>query len=255
MQYISFGQTDVGLRRKHNEDAFVCAENLGLFMVADGMGGHAAGEVASNQAIQTISEFIREARRGDGCLVWPIETDETLSLDQNLILAGIHQANRHLCTMSAQNPALSGMGTTIAGFFTEGDVAHVVHVGDSRVYLLRNGLFEMLTSDHSWVNEQLQRNMITIDEARTHRWRNVITRALGHKPTLEIDMSTQVVLPGDLFLLCSDGLTSMLEDTVIREALNGGGQDLAQTCGRLIDLANEAGGSDNITTILVRVEE
>jgi protein phosphatase len=169
----SFGITDVGLKRSHNEDNFYRSDELGIYLVADGMGGHAAGEVASNTAIQSIAEFAERFAK-DRSLTWPFGFDNRLSEEGNALITGIQLANQTLCKMQQQQTELTGMGTTLAALRITGDQALIAHVGDSRVYRLRGDSFELLTSDHSWVNEQLQKNIITAEEARTHRYRNVI---------------------------------------------------------------------------------
>ena len=254
MQVTSTGLTDVGLRRSHNEDSFLVSNEMGLYLVADGMGGHAAGEVASSRTISVVCEFVSRARQDDE-IAWPLEIDPNLDTTQNIIVTAVRLANQCLCALSETEDLYAGMGTTIAGVMIDGDSAHIVHVGDSRVYLLRDGTFQALTSDHSWVNEQLQRNILTAEEARTHRWRNVITRALGHKQEIDIDLHKHDVQPGDTWMLCSDGLTSMVEDPEIEQALANGDSGLDQKCRRLVDMANAEGGKDNITVLLIHIED
>lgn len=246
------GLTDVGLKRPHNEDFIAVREDLNLFIVADGMGGHAAGEVASKTAVNVLTDFIDHAML-DQDFTWPFGMIDTLSYNENILMSGIQLANRQVCLLADQNPEYTGMGTTLAVMFTSESHCHIAHVGDSRVYRLREGNFEPVTVDHSWVNEQLQRNIITEDEARNHRWRNVITRALGHRHELQVDLKSLDVQPGDQFLLCSDGLTGMLEDEEIRQIILTQGQDPEAACHVLIDGANNAGGIDNISVILVNV--
>jgi protein phosphatase len=249
MNLRSFGITDVGLRRVLNEDNFFRSDDLGLYLVADGMGGHAAGEVASTNAIQSIVEFVgRQAN--DDSVTWPFGLDKELSEEANALISGIRLANQRLCSMQQETPELGGMGTTIAALRIGGGLATLAHVGDSRIYRFRAGTGEQLTSDHSWVNEQLQKNIITADEARNHRYKNVITRALGNRTDLEIDVRTEPVQPGDVFLLCSDGLSGMIEDVQLLDTIVAFA-DIRECSNKLVALANEAGGHDNITVVMV----
>lgn len=247
------GKTDVGLKREHNEDNILVADDMGLFAVADGMGGHAAGEVASEAAIESLREFVHQVREDEN-ITWPFGTRDDLTIHENLLYSGISLANRKVCSLAEENAAFGGMGTTIAVLYLAEGKAHVSHVGDSRVYLYRDGELSGLTQDHSWVNEQVQRSIITEEEARTHRWRNVITRALGNRDEVEIDIAQVEVRSGDLFLLCSDGLTSMIDDQAIEGALAGDNGELSKTCEKLVALANEAGGLDNISVVIIRIE-
>jgi protein phosphatase len=251
MPLLSYALTDVGLRRSHNEDSFFANDALGLYVVADGMGGHVAGEIASLTAVQAIQEFVRNAEQ-DRDMTWPYGIDGTLSTVENLILSAVKIANHHICKMAADRPELSGMGTTIAGVKIHDGEASVFNVGDSRVYRVRGGEIAQLTTDHSWVNEQLQRRMITEEEARTHRWKNVITRALGNKANIDVDLTTIPVEDGDVLILCTDGLSGLVPDETILATLTEDGADLTNACTDLIAQANAAGGHDNITVIVVR---
>lgn len=250
MKLRSFGITDVGLKRSHNEDNFYRSDELGIYLVADGMGGHAAGEVASNKAIECISEFAERFEK-DRSLTWPFGYDSRLTEEGNALITGIHLANQTLCKMQQQRAELSGMGTTLAAMRITGNTALLAHVGDSRIYRLRDDQFELLTSDHSWVNEQLQKNIITAEEARTHRYRNVITRALGNRTELEIDTRVEEIRPNDTFLLCSDGLSGMLEDHTIEAVLRTYPDSIRSAANTLVARANESGGHDNICVVLV----
>jgi protein phosphatase len=246
------GRTDVGRRRPHNEDSIEVSEELALFAIADGMGGHAAGEVASRMAVETLREFVVHAAR-DRDFTWPFGIDENRTHAENVLITAFHLANRKVCQLAGENIDYMGMGTTLAVVYMPDGQAHIAHVGDSRVYRMRKDQLELLTMDHSWVNEQLQRNIITEDEARTHRWRNVITRALGNRTDLEVDLKTVDTQAGDLFMICSDGLTGMLENTQIAEILANDPSDLGLICDNLVEAANAAGGLDNISVILIRI--
>lgn len=246
----SFGITDVGLKRSHNEDNFYRSDELGIYLVADGMGGHAAGEVASSAAIQAIAEFAEKFAQ-DKSLTWPFGFDTRLTEEGNALITGIQMANQTLCKMQQQRTELTGMGTTLAALRVTDDNALIAHVGDSRVYRLRGDSFELLTSDHSWVNEQLQKNIITAEEARTHRYRNVITRALGNRNELEIDVRLEPVETDDVYLLCSDGLSGMLEDHILEAILRTHPDSIRAAANTLVARANEAGGHDNISVVIV----
>lgn len=247
------GLTDVGLKRDHNEDSVLVAQELGLYAVADGMGGHAAGEVASKTAITTVQDFVEKAKTDKG-FTWPYGMQKEFSQDENILVSAVKLANREVCAMSEKDESYGGMGTTFAAIYLPEEKIHVCHVGDSRVYRFRNGELEPMTQDHSWVNEQLQRNIISEEEARQHRWRNVITRALGSRDAVEIDLTSVDAEAGDIFLLCSDGLTGMITDDQIADVLKEKGDDPEGACKVLIELSNEAGGLDNISAIIVRIE-
>jgi len=254
MKIISFGATDVGRRRAHNEDSLSISDDLRLYLVADGMGGHNAGEVASSTAVDTITKFVRRCL-DDKEFTWPFGVNSHLSEEANILLTSVRIANRNVCLRSGERYEYSGMGTTIVGVYMEqDDIAHIAHVGDSRAYLIRGGGIRQLTTDHSWVNEQIQKNILTHKDARNHRWKNVITRALGNKLNVEIDYNEMKMQSGDYLLLCTDGLSGMLEDEEILRVTNQASGDLQKACKDLIQGANEKGGLDNITVILLKFE-
>lgn len=248
------GLSDRGLKRSHNEDSLSVVPDLGLFIVADGMGGHNAGEVASRQAIESIVEFLRDAPAETES--WPIPGNPELSLNENKIVSAVKMANRDLCRLAMEHPEYHGMGTTLVGMLLDpaSSMVSVSHVGDSRCYRLRGGKLDKLTLDHSWVEEQLQRGIISEEEARNHRWKNVITRALGNKLDVEVEVQTQELQHGDLFLLCSDGLSGMVNSDKMEEIMTGL-PDLEDCAQQLIKAANDQGGHDNISLILVRILE
>jgi len=246
--------TDVGRKRKGNEDnLFVNAEQR-LFVVADGMGGHAAGEVASKIAVDSINEFVC-LTGGDQEITWPFGLDENISYDGNRLKTSIRYANRKVLDATKEKSEYEGMATTVAAVLVDGDTANLAHVGDSRVYLVRDGSMTQLTSDHSWVNEQIQSGIISPEQARSHPLRNVVTRALGGKPDLAVDIQVQEMAPGDVLLLCSDGLTTMLPDEDIAEVIDGAGGDIEKAAKALVAEANARGGEDNITVLLLKFEE
>jgi serine/threonine protein phosphatase PrpC len=235
--------TDVGRIRSANEDAFgVCAE-AGFFVVCDGMGGAAAGEIASQTAVSVVIDEVCKTERQDA--------------PQKLLAAAIAVANQSVFSRSEREASLHGMGTTLVALLVRDDRVWIAHVGDSRCYRLRAGALERMTQDHSLVDEQVRLGQMTQAEAEMSPFRNVITRAIGTRETVTPDIEELPTEPGDLFLLCSDGLTKEVPEPRIAEVLHdvsAGSQIDAQTlCQRLIEAANAAGGSDNITAILVRV--
>ncbi len=247
----SAGLSDRGLKRGHNEDSLSVVSDIGLFIVADGMGGHNAGEVASRQAIESIVDFLRRCQDDD--VTWPFAHEPDLTEQENRIVTAVKLANRDVCNLSLEHQEYAGMGTTLVALLRSPgeNVISVAHVGDSRCYCLRDGKMTQLTMDHSWVSEQLQKNIITPEEAKNHRWKNVITRALGNKLDVEVDVQSIEVLPGDVFMLCSDGLSGMLDDDEIEDILIET-PDLESSIQALIKGANRNGGLDNISVILVR---
>lgn len=249
----SFGVTDVGRKRDHNEDNFIVVDELGLYAVADGMGGHAAGEVASAKAVQVMRDFIGRCQE-DNEFTWPYGMDLSLSEQENTLATAIKLANREVWRLAQEKPDQHGMGTTIVSVSVLGYDVAVAHVGDSRAYRVHNNQLFRLTEDHSWVNEQLRRGIITPEEAKNHRWQNVITRALGNKEQVEVEVNSIQAEPGDMILLCSDGLDAgrSVDEMSILQTLLKHQHNLSE-CGRLlIGMANEAGGSDNISVIVLR---
>lgn len=248
----AFGSTDVGLLRTHNEDYFDINEEDRVYVVADGMGGHNHGEVASQIAVETILGFISESGDHDGTL--PMGYDKGLKLHSNRLKRSIHLAHDEVLNAIRKDGSLLGMGTTVVGAIHDGRVITIAHVGDSRGYRLRDGHLELLTQDHTWVNEQVVAGYLSEDQAKSHPLKNVVTRALGGDSEVVVDVIETVAQPGDLFLLCSDGLTTMLNDQEIHQRLAGQGE-LEDVCRRLIHDANARGGFDNVTVILMRVSE
>lgn len=251
---IAAGKTDVGRRRQHNEDAFASVVEHGLFVVADGMGGHAAGEIASEKTIETMTEFVSSFDETPD-FTWPFGIEKGLNPQANLLVNAIKLANRTICSMALEQPEYSGMGTTVVGARVEDNMATVAHVGDSRLYLLRDGELKQMTQDHSWVQEQIQQNLLTEDEAKTHRWRNVITRALGNRFEVEVDSESFEVQSGDILLVCTDGLSGPVPEKEITKILLDSGTDAEAACDALIKEANRRGGPDNITAIVVHITE
>jgi protein phosphatase len=249
----AFGLTDVGRKRKHNEDAYALDVNEGLFIVADGMGGHAAGEVAAKITVETIGEFIAATRQKEEA-TWPFRYDHELEFNSNRLAIAIEKANERVMAAVAAQPWLKGMGTTVVAGLINEKTLSLAHVGDSRAYLFRDGTLTRLTDDHSWVHEQVAAGILTEDEAKSHPLKNVVTRALGGGPSVSPDLQELAFRPGDEFIFCSDGLTTMLSDEEIHDTAEKE-REPQSLCRKLVDTANERGGVDNITVVVVRVPD
>jgi serine/threonine protein phosphatase PrpC len=245
------GCTDLGMVRKNNEDNFGYDTRLGLFIVCDGMGGAAAGEVASKLGVDTVITYFREARRHHH---YPVvgETFEGVSERANALASAIQLANQAIHEMGTKSEGKRGMGSTIVAAMIKGNYLSIAHVGDSRIYLVRQGNIQQLTNDHSLVMEQVRRGLITREQAERSEMQNIIIRALGSEESVKPDVEDLVVLPGDLLLLCTDGLTKHVKDDWILGILMEA-PDLEHACRDLIDAANSHGGDDNITCVLVKV--
>lgn len=241
-------RTDKGRVRENNEDSFRVAPELNLFVLSDGMGGQASGEVASRIATETVVHYCREAEHTSSA---PTERLPGLSETSNRLAAAVRVANSAICEAAEKNPQYRGMGATVVAVQVEGDRMSVAHVGDSRAYRLRSGQLEQLTNDHSFVAEQVRRGLMTQQEAEQSQLQNVLLRALGQEPEVEPEVSEELVLDGDTILLCSDGLTRELSDAEIA-AILAHSEDADTAANRLIDAANQAGGNDNITAIVLR---
>jgi len=246
-----YAKSDIGRRRPHNEDCFAADASLGLYVVCDGMGGGNAGEVASQMAIETILAHVRSAASAAGTDAAGPD-DPNLSRATNQLTRAIRAANTKVFRASWEQPKYAGMGTTVVAARLSGRTLSVAHVGDSRIYLMREGDIQALTVDHSWVAEQVAQGHMTEEEAECSPRRNIVTRALGVESTVEIEATELPVYQGDLLLLCSDGLTRGVGRGDILKILKQGG-DLCEKTDRLISLANNAGGDDNITVMLVAV--
>lgn len=244
------GLSDVGRTRAHNEDSFNYDVEHGFFLVADGMGGHGNGEVASSLTIEAASDFLQHAEEsvsGEGN-----ETGTGDSVSRTLRLA-IEAGHDKVVGAVAEDEALSGMGTTVVGLKLGPEFVSVAHVGDSRAYLLRNAGMQLVTEDHTWVNEQVKAGYLSPDQARTHPLKSVVTRAIGGEHDVDVEVQELDVESGDCILLCSDGLTTMLTDEEIRSHL-AEETDLEDRCAALVQHANARGGVDNITVILLEFE-
>ena len=249
MQIRSYGTTDVGRKRTNNEDAYAIRPDRGLYVVADGMGGHSSGEVAAQLAVGEILAFFENGTLSEDS-TWPYAYDETLSFAANKLLTAVALANEKIQTYAAQHPESRGMGTTVVAVLVNGDRLVVGHVGDSRAYLHSRETFRLLTHDHSWVGEQVRQGFLTEAEAVNHPFRNVITKALGTREQAQADLLDLTLEVGERLLLCSDGLNSMVRDEEIREVLDRG-LDLEASCQALVALANERGGEDNVTVVML----
>jgi serine/threonine protein phosphatase PrpC len=254
MEYTATARTDVGRKRSGNEDSFCVAQDLGLFVVADGMGGHAAGEMASRLAVETIREWMRKYLRDESTTL--IKQPLTGGSDQaNWLLSSIHLANRKIFDAARGRTEYAGMGTTLVAVLAMGDRVALAHVGDSRIYRVRNDQIVQLSKDHSFIQQQLERGILSAGEAHDSQYRHLITRALGLKESVEVDLAAHDLLAGDLLLLCSDGLSDLLEDEEMLAAVREHGDDLEKICQVLIDRANSKGGDDNITVLLIQARE
>lgn len=243
--------SDVGCHREHNEDAVASDIEIGLLVLADGMGGYKAGEVASEIAILTILAELKEAMSGFD----PGQTDPVTGMQAEslLLIDAAAKANASIFSVSETQPQCAGMGTTlVAALFTNNKVL-VGHIGDSRLYRLRGGHLEQLTRDHSLLQEQLSSGFITPEQARLSNNKNLVTRAVGIDPEVELELHEHDAEEGDIYLLCSDGLSDLVEDDDIHATLTGFGTNLQATANQLVQMANDNGGKDNISVILARV--
>ena len=250
----AYGQTDVGRRRKLNEDNLLVDQEPGLFAVCDGMGGHNAGEVASKMAIETLQAFIEKSHR-EKEITWPYGLDVNLSFDGNRLKTAVKLANKKVFRAADNREDYTGMGTTAVAALVSENVLTVGSAGDSRCYLVRGGKLTQLTRDDSWVSAALGEGILNPDEIERHPLRNVITKAVGAKETIELDVVEQKLEPGDVALICSDGLHAMLSDDQILATLTPIPATLEEAAGKLIDAANEAGGKDNVSVVLLRYTE
>jgi serine/threonine protein phosphatase PrpC len=249
------GRTDVGVVRGHNEDFLLVVDDDPadlLFIVADGMGGHAAGEVASKLAADTLATFFRKSRGGD--VTWPFKIEPELPLVENRLVCGVKLASYHIFLEARADAGRKGMGTTIVAAAIDPAGIHIAHVGDSRAYRVRGGSIEQLTPDHTFLEEfkRLSPGM-TPEEERAFPHRGVLSRALGVREAVEVEVQRHALAPGDRFLLCSDGLSGQV-DSETMAAIVADAEDLDQAAAGLIALANQAGGPDNSTALLIACE-
>jgi serine/threonine protein phosphatase PrpC len=252
MKYKSFGFSDPGKINKKNEDSFLCNNDESLFLVADGMGGHASGEKASKLAIQTINEFIVKSRAEE--VSWPIPYRKEFSLETNRLMAGVFLANLRIKETGELDLSTKGMGTTISGVMVDGENLAIINVGDSRVYRIRDKVLEQITTDHSLVMEHARSGIISEHEVEQHPLRHILTRALGHINTgSKIDAFVSDLRPEDLYMLCTDGLYNMIDNDKILKIIESVQDNSLYKIGLSLVLeANLSGGMDNITVVLIR---
>lgn len=247
----AFGRTDVGRRRKANEDNFLVRPELHLFAVCDGMGGHNAGEVASRMAVDSLAAFVEKSAE-EKDITWPWGIDANLSFDANRLKTAIRLANAEVFNSADNNEELTGMGTTVVAALVSGKTMTLGSAGDSRCYLVRDGQLQQLTQDDSWVSAALGEGILNSDDVEKHPLRNVITKAVGARDSIDLDVIEHEFQEGDVALLCSDGLHGMVGDDVIAQLLIPGADSLEEVTAQLVEAANEAGGKDNVTAVLMR---
>jgi protein phosphatase len=250
----AYGQTDVGRRRKLNEDNYVVDAETQLYAVCDGMGGHNAGEVASKMAIETLESFIQKSHR-EKEITWPYGLDVTLSFEGNRLKTALQLANKRVFKAADNREDYTGMGTTAVAALISESVMTLGSAGDSRCYLVRDGKLSQLTKDDSWVTSAWAEGILSAEEIERHPLRNVITKAIGAKESIEIDVVEHKLLAGDIAFLCSDGLHAMLTDEQILNVLTPLPATLQEAAQMLIDAANEAGGKDNVSVVMLRYTE
>jgi PPM family protein phosphatase len=242
VKIVAYAKTDVGRWRPANEDSHLVLTQAAVYAVADGMGGHAAGEVASRIAVDTLAAIADEPGQD------PVTTGEMLA-------RAVNQANEAIAKAASDTPDYAGMGTTctVIAFTGNGTAGAFAHVGDTRLYRLRGGALQQITRDHTWVQDQVSHGNLTPAQARSHPLASMLSRALGTQEEIEVDVGSLEPNPGDVYLLCSDGLTNMLTDDLIKEFLVTHPEPKA-AAERLVDEANDRGGRDNITALVVRLD-
>jgi protein phosphatase len=250
----AFGATDVGRRRKLNEDNVLVDAQSGLYAVCDGMGGHNAGEVASKMAIETIAAFIQKSAGDEKDITWPYGLETELSFEGNRLKTAIRLANKRVFKAADNREDYTGMGTTVVAALANENVLTVGSAGDSRCYLVRGGTLTQLTRDDSWVSAAWAEGILTPEEIERHPLKNVITKAVGAKDNIDIEIVEHRLEPGDVAVLCSDGLHGMIHDDQILALLDAPAS-LEEAAQGLIDAANEAGGKDNVSVVLLRYSE
>src|SRR3990172_5712855 len=247
----SFGVTDIGRRRQLNEDAMLIDDQAGLYIVADGMGGHNAGEVASRLAVETVSNFVSRSGQEEE-ITWPYGVDPAISINANRLRTAIMLANKRVWKEADNREDYTGMGTTIVAGLVEGASITVCGAGDSRAYRFRGQPFDQVTMDDSWVQVALNEGLLHVDEAENHPMKNIITKAVGAKQNIDLTVQEETLEDGDIYLLCTDGLHGMVTQTHILEILTDRKDDLEGSVRSLVAAANDRGGKDNITAILLR---
>ena len=253
MYVISSAITDKGIKRTHNEDIFLVNDEIRLYIVCDGMGGHAGGEVASQIAVHTIEEIIRNNHSElQSHLLKQEEREEVI---REHLRHAIRLAGRKIFSIAVQEHRYRGMGTTCVACLVDEKNLYVAHVGDSRCYLIRDNTIEQMTEDHSLVNEQIQAGIITKEEAVNHKSKNVITRSLGYNKEVEVDVQVFPLTINDVVLLCSDGLCNLVTSDEMLQKVSSPHSSLQHICRQLVNRACEMGGDDNITVVLFSVHQ
>jgi protein phosphatase len=253
MPTVSGVSSSAGQKRSRNEDVGLADDNLGLFLVVDGMGGHTRGDVASRIVGDSIQKFVADTAH-DHDKTWPFEFDPRVSYNVNRMRAAVGMANLHIARRIQEDEHLRGMGATMAGALVDGASAVISNVGDCRTYLIRDGAIQQLTSDHSWVAEQVRSGLIKAGDAKRHPLRNLVTRAVaGAEEQVDADVHEVPVQADDRFLVCSDGLHGLLSDEDLLEHVKAHGNDPQAACDALVALANERGAPDNVTVVIVQV--
>ncbi|XOV89381.1 MAG: Stp1/IreP family PP2C-type Ser/Thr phosphatase [Pseudomonadota bacterium] len=249
-------QTDVGQVRDHNEDYVSCVEHLGIAVLADGMGGLNAGEVASSMTVHLLIDDLVAFSEGQSGVAeeLPADTDD-LPACSRVVKYLIEKANSAVFHVSQTQPQCRGMGTTVLVSLFHDNKVYVGHIGDSRVYRFRDNKLEQITKDHSFVQELIDKGLYTKEEARESNRKNVVTRALGVAPTVEAEVHEHKARVGDIYLMCSDGLTDLVTDDDIETTFRELGSNLAETAGHLVNVANASGGKDNISVVLARISK
>lgn len=252
MRIISFGATDVGKVRSANEDSLLVDDERNLYIVADGMGGHQGGGYASSNAVSKIQEDIVGAESSQES-TQPVGSGEDKSPGQIRLRNALLGANDHIFKKALEDPSLRGMGTTCTAIQFDAKHVNIAHVGDSRLYVLRDGKLIQVTKDHSWVQEQVDSGVLTEEEALNHPLKNIITRSLGHDRDLLVDLGKAEFKIGDKYLMCSDGLTNMVDDQTIKKIMSEMSPE--EAVNKLVELALQAGGLDNVTALIVEIAE
>ncbi|MBI1948191.1 MAG: Stp1/IreP family PP2C-type Ser/Thr phosphatase [Deltaproteobacteria bacterium] len=258
MKLMAAGVSNVGMKRAHNEDSYRLVPEENLFVVADGMGGHASGEVASAIAVDSVEEFFK-LTSADEEQTWPFKEERGLKYEENRLATSIKLANRRIYETAQADVRKRGMGTTVVTALFTHNGAYIGHCGDSRCYRFRQGKLELLTEDHSLLNDYLKNHKLTQEEIDNFPHKNVIVRALGMKDTVQVDISRLEPQPHDIYLLCSDGLSGMVHEPEMTERIGtfavdaSKANDIEGLCHVLIDAANKNGGTDNVTVVAIRV--
>ncbi len=251
MQVKAYGATDVGKVRTANEDSFLIDEDRLLYIVADGMGGHQGGDFASSHAVEWIrEEVIKQEEAQESTL--PVGGPGEKTPAQTRLKHALKETNGRLFKKASEDPSLRGMGTTVIAVQLDDKYVNIAHVGDSRIYLLREGILFQVSRDHSWVQEQIDAGLLNKDEAESHPLKNIITRSMGHEPEVEVDLLKEEFQAEDRFLLCSDGLSNMVDDDTVQKVLSE--MEIEAAVDDLMKKALEAGGLDNTTILVIEIQ-